>query len=57
MGRNRKVKLLVYEFFRGGREIQKGHFFSSPSWTQLHEIKRDGKMDLLIEKTYLILAG
>ena len=31
MGCNRKVKLLVSELFRGGSEVQQGHFTSDPA--------------------------
>jgi len=44
---------LVFELFRDGREVQKGNFFSGPSWTQLHEIEHGGKTDLRIEKRKL----
>jgi len=48
-----KLSFLFLNSFRDGREVQKGHFFSSPSWTQLHEIKHGDKLDLIVKKRKL----
>jgi len=45
-----KLNYLFLTSFDGGRDIQKCHFVSGNSLTQLHQIKRGSKMDLLIGK-------
>jgi len=54
---NKKVKLVVSEFFWGWEGGSKLSLVSSPSWTQLHEIEHGGKTDLLIEKRKLSDVG
>ena len=58
MGCNEKLRFWFLNSFGSGTEVQKYHFFSSPSWTQLHESNTAEKLIYLSKKeSCLILAG
>ena len=52
---NRKVKLLVYELFRGGGGSKRSYLLRRTD--TLHKMQRGGKTDLLIEQRSLSDSG